>query len=302
MSVSNSNGPDPIERKFLELSEKRLEKFASLFPRVLISDDADTIHDARVWSRRLQQILRILFPKPGNKKSRKLTRRLKKVRRALGPCRNLDVMADLLHAKIENTGNPVARDAWDQLQMHVAGKRRDALARARKKLSRYDIVDFINRAQALLFSVPSSDNAERDLSGSIAQALDDWKQALDNAKQKFEAEQIHRLRIAGKGLRYRVELLAELGDTEAKSQTKALKALQDQLGEWHDRVVLLEIAAEFLAQKDFLASHPDLSRALLIEMERERRRNDAALSNILKAAEKFRDALAQTKMTREIAG
>jgi hypothetical protein len=40
---------------------------------------------------------------------------------------------------------------------------------------------------------------------------------------------------------------------------------------------------------NFLANHPDLGRALLVEMERERRRNDTALTNILKSAEKLRE-------------
>ena len=292
MAGSNSNSPglNGIEKRFFELSQKRLEKFASLFPRVLIRDDPETIHDARVWSRRLQQILRILFPKPASKKSRKLVRTLRRVRRALGNCRNLDVMTDLIQEKIAAAGNPVVRDTWDRLKLHIQERRKRELARTRDELSRYDIVDFVNRTQALLFSVASSDNSEANLSTRIARALNDWNQAVDNTKQKPEPDQIHRLRIAGKRLRYRVELLAELGDKEAKARTKALKALQDHLGEWHDRHMLLEIARKFLGRKDFLANYPDLGRALLVEMERERRRNDAAVNNMLKTAQKIRDS------------
>jgi CHAD domain-containing protein len=105
-----------------------------------------------------------------------------------------------------------------------------------------------------------------------------------------EVEQIHALRIAGKRLRYRVELLKDLGRGSTKPQIKTLKRLQDELGDWHDRHILLQFVAEFIGRPDFLVSHPDASRVLLVEMERERRKNEAAVSIILRSAEKTREA------------
>ena len=91
------------------------------------------------------------------------------------------------------------------------------------------------------------------------------------------------------------ELLANLGHTSVKPRIKALKSLQDELGDWHDRHVLLQFIAEFIGRPEFLVSHPDTGRVLLAEMERERRRNDAAVSNILKSAENTRDAWGESK-------
>lgn len=292
MNGSTPNAPslNASEKRLFELSQKRLEKFASLFPRVFIRNDPETIHDARVWSRRLQQILRVYFPKPAIKKCRKLIRTLRRIRRALGTCRNLDVMADLIREKIDGASNPVVRDAWDRLKVHIQEKREPALGGIREELSQYDIVDFVNRTEALLCSAKLPEDMEPTLLEAITQAIRDWHEAIDNAKQNQEPEQLHALRIAGKRLRYRVELLAELGESSAKEQIKALRTLQDQLGQWHDRHVLSQFVGKFLGQRDFLANHPDLSRALLVEMERERRRNDTAVSNILKSAEKLRDS------------
>lgn len=81
MSGSSSGGKEPaFEKKLLEVTQKRLEKFVSIFPKVLVNDHPETIHDARVWSRRLQQIFRVLFPTPGVGKNRKLIRTLRRVR------------------------------------------------------------------------------------------------------------------------------------------------------------------------------------------------------------------------------
>jgi len=301
--AANGSSLNGVQKKLFELSQKRLEKFAALFPCVLIRDDPETIHDARVGSRRLQQILRVLFPKPASKKCRKLIRLLRKVRRALGDCRNHDVMAELIQEKIAASGNPVVRDAWDQLKIQVQEKQKRELIRARAELSHCDIVDFVNRANHLLASAEWPAEIESALTKSITRALEEWTEAVDATKEGPTPEQVHALRIAGKRLRYRVELLAELGDGPAKARTKTLKVLQDQLGQWHDHFMLVRLAAKFLSRSDFLVTHPDLSRALLVEMERERRRNDTAVSNILKSAEKIRDAWAEaeTKPAPEIA-
>ena len=110
------------------------------------------------------------------------------------------------------------------------------------------------------------------------------------AKENAQADQIHALRIAGKRLRYRAELLAELGDVSVKPRVKSLKLLQDELGNWHDRYVLLQLIAECIGRPDFLVEHPEAGRALLIQMERERHKNELAVGTILKSAEKTREA------------
>ena len=289
-SDSNHSSSPVFQKKLLHLTQKRLEKFASLFPRVLISDHPDPIHDTRVWSRRLQQVFSFLFPKPRTAKSRKLVRVLRRVRRALGDCRNLDVSIDLIQEKIDTVHNPSVRAAWEQIREDVQEKRTGELTQARKELTQYDIIAFLTRMQELLQAVESDRNPEDTLKESIDQALEDWHNALSSAKDNQETDALHRLRIAGKRLRYRLELIAELGENSAKEKVKTLKAFQDQLGAWHDRTVLLQLVADFIGRQDFLVSHPEMARALLLEMDKERRKNEAAVANILKSAEKIRES------------
>ena len=279
-----------------ELGRKRLEKFAALLPRVIVADDAETIHDVRVWSRRLQQILTMLAPPSAKKdKPRKLARRLRSIRKILGRPRNLDVMTQLVEERIGAAGNPVARDAWDQLRAYLADRRARAVERSREKLRDFDLVNFAARARSLIDG--TAETLEETLTKSVAGALENWRAAIAMAKAEPGIEEVHALRIAGKRLRYRVELFAELGHGPAKSWVKALRLLQDQLGAWHDRQVLLETCAKFLSQKDFLASHPGLARALLVEMEREQRRANAAVDSLVKHAEKTSRAIGETEFT-----
>jgi CHAD domain-containing protein len=286
------------QKKLLQLANKRLEKFVSLLPRVLLSDQADMIHDTRVYSRRLQQVIRVFFPQPRIGKARKLVRILRKSRRSLGPCRNLDVTIAIIQKKIRAGKEDTIRDAWRQVQQNLEEKRSRELVRARRELDQYDLMAFIKRARDLLDSGDRASDPEQSLKKTINQGLIDWSDALDKAMQDEGQDSFHTFRIAGKQLRYALELLATMGDHSSTAKVKALKKLQDQIGEWHDRQVLLQLVADFISRPDFLAAHPDLARALLAEMDGEKQRDEVAIAGILKDAERIRAAWAAVKVKR----
>jgi len=286
------------QKKLLELANKRLEKFVSLLPRVLLSDQPDTIHDTRVYSRRLQQVIRVFFPQPGIGKARKLVRTLRRTRRSLGACRNLDVTIAIIQKKIRATKEDTVRDAWREVQQDLEEKRTRELLRARRELDQCDVMAFIKRARALLDSGDRASDPEQSLKKTIKQGLIDWSDALDKAMQDQGQNSFHAFRIAGKRLRYALELLATMGDHSSNARVKALKKLQDQIGEWHDRQVLLQFVADFISRPDFLAAHPDLARALLAEMDSEKQRDAVAIVGILKDAQRIRAAWTAVKPKR----
>jgi CHAD domain-containing protein len=283
---------DSSHRMLLTVTQRRLEKFVSLFAKVLVSDHPDTIHDTRVWSRRLQEVFRVLFPQPRIGKSRKLIRTLRQVRRALGECRNVDVTLALIDNKhsAPTVSNSTQQQSWDLLRDYLRDKRARQISRARDELAQHDITQFVLRTQSLLPPDELAQEPQELLKQSVEAALADWNKTLREAQENPQVDQIHALRIAGKRLRYRVELLADLGNASAKPRVKSLKLLQDELGDWHDRYILLQFIVEFIGRPDFLVDHPAVGRALLAEMERERHKNDTAVSAILKSAEKTRDA------------
>ena len=76
-----------------ELALRQLNRFISYEAKVLKGDDADAIHDMRVASRRLQQVLDLLYPKPRPQELRRLRRQIRRCRQVLGDVRNCDVSA-----------------------------------------------------------------------------------------------------------------------------------------------------------------------------------------------------------------
>src|SRR6516225_2117727 len=51
----------PIEAT--ELVHERLRRFMKLLPDLLTDERVEAVHDLRVWSRRLQQVVVTMFPK-----------------------------------------------------------------------------------------------------------------------------------------------------------------------------------------------------------------------------------------------
>jgi len=56
----------------------------SLLPKVLAEDSVDAVHDLRVWSRRLQQVVSTLSANPLPSETRTMVRALQRAREHLG--------------------------------------------------------------------------------------------------------------------------------------------------------------------------------------------------------------------------
>jgi CHAD domain-containing protein len=275
------------KNNILKLARIRLKKCVSIAPRLLVDDDPDDIHDLRVTSRRLQQIVSLMFPKPRRAKSRKVIRFLRDLRRDWSACRNLDVNLALLQEKLESLETDGVRDAWDYVRGCLVELRAQELDRERKRLRRLDILAFIERTQRLFKAGKIENLQDLNLEESFADTLAEWREAVAQAKSRQNPKHLHELRISGKRLRYGLEIIAELGDTAAKEQVTSLKELQDELGRWHDCHVLLQYVEELIENTEFASDRPEFQQILERDIDGERRKNNAAMDEILKEAEKL---------------
>jgi CHAD domain-containing protein len=146
---------------------------------------------------------------------------------------------------------------------------------------------FIARARERISGANFADPTAQ-LETAVAASLAEWDQAYGLADEMRSAENVHALRIATKRLRYRAEILRDSGGSAFATMIKDLKEIQEALGTWHDRFVLMQSAGEFLARPDFLAQHPDRAGALLAEMEKEKQSNDDVIESVLPQAAKLR--------------
>lgn len=295
-----AKAPRP-KKKLRDLAIKRLQKFASLAAVFVVGDKAETVHDLRVASRRLQQVLRLLCSSAKTEKSKKVYRLLRRTRRALGPCRNLDVNLSLIKEKQRRAGaNAVAR-AWEAMRERMETQRERLIEEAHAEVKRRNLFAFIARVQAVMASAESANSSVRLLNDAITKSLKTWQSAHMSATKQRHDDRIHDFRIAGKRLRYQVELLADLGHNEAPPMVAALKQLQDALGAWHDRVVLVDHMSQFIAEPKFRTDHADAARLLLTEIEKEKLQNGIAIERILGDAAKIPELWARWKSAEAVA-
>ena len=282
-------------------AKKRLVRFVTLYPRALVSDDVEVVHDIRVASRRMQQLLQLILPQTKSSGRKKILRTLRKVRRAFGPCRNLDVNLKLVHARLETTRAASAHQAWESVRVWLEEKRSAALETGRVELRQHELVDIIERLESFLENAEGEREALARLWERTKQACAQWISALDTAKADQNAETIHDFRISGKKLRYRAELLGELGDSAVEPMIGALKSLQDELGTWHDHSVLRDQVGEFIRRPGFMKDEPGICRALLREIERDKQRDRATIDEMMSKAETLAQDLTEFE-PKELAG
>jgi CHAD domain-containing protein len=264
--------------------------------------DVNAVHDTRTGTRRLQATLENLIRETPEGASgeavrhaaKALMRQLKRIRRAAGAVRDLDVHRKLLEKLTERAlglaqkskastadapeaeaktpeqpdllETPEARlrtggiakqaddlDAWLKHQRGAQAERLRTLAP--ELLAKFD------KRRADLEAVLLEHPRRRRTKPPAVIALDNFAR-LATEMQLLDATNLHDFRKGAKKARYVAELATQ-SDVEAGAVGKTLKKLQDEIGDWHDWLVL---ADEAHAALDFAEAAELIGK---VEAERE---------------------------------
>jgi CHAD domain-containing protein len=247
--------------------------------------DVDPVHDTRTGTRRLQATLEDLvrgIPQgddPVRTAATAMMKLLKKIRREAGPVRDLDVHRKLLEKLTRRVVGVVAGDGADLLETPETELRPTAVEQQADDLDawlkhrRSELAEGL-KADAKEFA-EKLDKRQEELEAALTArrlrrarkkpagvvALDNFAR-LASEMQVLDAGNLHDFRKGAKKARYVAELAAQ-GDEHAQQVGETLKKLQDEIGDWHDWLVLAEEAHAALGDQaeDLIA---------LVEGERER--------------------------------
>lgn len=264
-----------------KLAVKHLDRCVSLEPKVLLGNDPGAIHDLRVATRRLQQVLDLIFPPPRPRELRKLRRRLKRCRRSLSEVRNLDVLLERADAALARK-RTARREAWEAIRVYLRESRSARLEKALRKLTNANLSAIYVRMKDCLptkgHSQLAAETADQLCAGQnpdagqfyarISEGLKTVWEAfeLEVAQSRHEADPavLHRTRIAAKRVRYLIEVIHAFDVAGSIEALIWLRSLQKHLGRWHDLVIFEDTVIEMIADPNFLRDHTDLA----IEIER----------------------------------
>jgi CHAD domain-containing protein len=252
--------------------EQRVEDLRRLVRPALRSWDVDAVHHARVTTRRLSAALDLLRPLLSDDPRRAFAKSLRKLRRTLGALRDADVM--LLHLEaIHVPPSCAAGVAW--VSKHLGDRRAELRRQAARGPSAAKFIAALAGWVDLEHEVRESQETAGLLLRRIvptqvrtfAEQADRVARPRHNGVAKQEAsassDHVHELRIAGKLLRYTLELAEPLGYDLPRSVTKDFKKLQDALGLWHDFAVLTEEMLRLALDAHLAARQPDICGSVL---------------------------------------
>jgi len=252
----------------LDYFDEQIEQVKKHATAALEAFDGHAIHQARVATRRLKAGLDLLSPLMDAGQARPLQNAGKKLRRRLGPLRDLDVMIDHLQ---HDSPPPTVKPAQEWLIERLEKTRRDARIddtengqKLTKLLARFDgwwvlrhsIEASVQGIEPLIVS------ALHERMAAFAEQAD-WVSGVVAPPASKLPIDVHQVRIEGKALRYTFEIAAAHGLKIPKPVFKRFKAMQESLGNWHDYVVLCETASEESAERMLAHHEPKLAEQSL---------------------------------------
>jgi len=229
--------PVPIGQAeaFLAIVHACLRHFRLNENVLLEADDVEALHQARVSLRRLRSALPLFKDTVHGAEYRVLKEELRWFSQCFGDARNLDVLI----ARLEGSDSldESMRKPLQQARSKAYKQVTEALRSERARTLMMRLVSWIETG-----SWRSRKAAQEDLSVLAQYQLDrQWRRIWRHASilGELEPQELHRLRIRIKKLRYNSEFLASLYDEKDRSKQRdrfiaALKDLQECLGDLND--------------------------------------------------------------------
>lgn len=247
------------------MSEAGRKILAHHFARMLAQEEGvrhgkhEAVHDMRVATRRLRSALDIFSPYYEFRVVKPFNSTLRKIGKALGAVRDLDVFrlkADVYVESLpidERQGLAVLLDGW---QAQIEGARANLI----EMLNGHRYAEFVDEFAKFALTpgkgaIKGHDddvipNHVRHVAPALIYERYGTVRAYEVALEDLSLDKLHALRIDAKRLRYTLEAFEEALKPNGKKVIEAVKRLQDHLGDLQDARVAGALMQDFIHQSD----------------------------------------------------
>lgn len=240
---------DPVGKVARRAIKARLQAVGHFLKRAerAGSRDLEPVHQLRVWTRRASaaiDLFRDLLPR---RKARKAKRTLRRVRRLGGEARDSDL---LLQSLAQETATPQSAALARRIQKRRKRAQRP-IDRVKRKLINRGKLKRLRKKLVAEVRVRGERRKSPEPTFRLW-AREQLRELIDrfltfDAAQLQDDEQLHRLRIAGKRLRYAAELsVAAFPRIETSGVYDQLVQLQERLGDAVDHLAAIERIEQLL--------------------------------------------------------
>lgn len=230
--------PDvPLAELGRVLLRRHFRKLLAAERKVRADKDIEAVHDLRVASRRLRATLRLLEPVAGGQ-IRPYAKAIGRLAKVAGAVRDRDVLLADLEARAAELPESL-RPGLEEL---CAGLRAERTAAYKALIALIDggaHADFKRDFAELMCRHDGWDDGPRvrDTAGSLIWHHYEALRAFDRGGLPTDGEELHAMRIAGKRLRYLLELFVDTFGERSAAVIGPLMVFQDHLGVIQDVAV-----------------------------------------------------------------
>jgi CHAD domain-containing protein len=231
-----------MDRSALSVAILR-QRLATLLKAMPAAQEGDqsSVHQARVASRRLREALPVVGVRADAGPIGRARKRVRRITRALGPVRELDVTVSLLREFRRRKRVPPRAVELVRQAIHA-----ERVVRRREMLDELT-PSKLDKLRKRLVEVAAPTETPAAVVSGLAEAMRQsairavkLRTTIDSAGGIYLPDRLHRVRIAAKKLRYALEIQRELEGTRSTARLNRLKAQQDLLGRIHDIEVLID--------------------------------------------------------------
>ena len=267
-----SHATTPVGTALSRAVRAQARELAARVPEAM-AGDVTAVHRSRVASRRLREALAVLADIPDARKARKDVR---KITRALGPVRELDVALLTFDEEAAHAG--FDRDAAAEVRRFIERERRRRVAVMRAaRLPALDALTARADAIADAGSAPTHRGSEvRIVRKRLRRRTTALLAAIADCTALYAPERMHAVRIAVKKLRYAAELAQASRVGAMAASIRSLKRVQEDLGTLHDLQILVACVEGAVMRRRRSALARGL-RVVVDRLERDCRTRHAAL-------------------------
>jgi CHAD domain-containing protein len=240
--------PAPFASHLSTIVEKRLEQLAEAVQDSHGGRSVEAVHDMRVASRRLRAFGVTFRDLLREETQRRLEKKLRRVTRAAGSVRDLDVQMVLLEGRWAAASKELERAALEHLLELLTIRRAEVTRRAERRLEKLDI-DAVRRvvrraAREVMRGLPTPERQRAYAMKSLEARVADAAERVPPSDGAEHPEELHHLRIDVKGIRYALELFEPLLGEHFPALHARARTLQDLLGTHHDLATLGDVVRE----------------------------------------------------------
>ncbi len=228
-------------------------------PGTRAGDDIEELHDMRVATRRMRAAFRVFGDYLNLKRLKPIRKGAKRTCSKLGNVRDLDVFWDKTQRYLdalppERQGELMPlREAWEaeregareEMLAYLDGDRyttfKERSTELMQTVDAWGLPALTKKGEAVPQRVRHVVPMEVYERMAAVLAYDEWVTQPD-----VSLKRLHRLRIAGKRLRYTLEFFEEVLAPQTADLIRQMKRLQDHLGDLQDAVVASELLRDFL--------------------------------------------------------